>query len=279
MPIDGSDLVFKLDHVDVEFPVRKGILLRRVIGYNKALQDISLDIRRGETLGLVGESGAGKSLLGRLMLGLLRPTQGRILWEGRDIGRFTDAEFREMKRKVQIVFQNPLSSLNPRMTIGEAIAYPMRMYGLRPGAENRRARVRELLEVVGLDPEHINRYPHEFSGGQRQRIVIARALAAEPLFMVLDEPVSALDVSIQAQILNLILRLQKEFNLTYLLIANSLNVLYHVADRVGVLSRGRLMEVGPTDKVFFSPQSPRTRELLSRSLQVQTPPVASAPAL
>ncbi len=263
----GSPLI-EVRNLSRHFPVRKGLLLRRVVGLNRAVEDVSVTIYEGETLGLVGRSGAGKTVLGRLMVRLMEPSSGSILFRGRDLARLSDQEMRPLRRHLQIVFQNPTASLNPRRTIGDSIAYPMRMLSTCTAREARR-RVMELLDLVGLSPEHVNRYPHEFSGGQKQRIVIARALAASPQFVVLDEPVSALDVSVQAQILNLLRDLQKRFRLTYLFIGNSLNVVYYMSDRVAVMQQGRIVEVGSADEVFRRPRTDATRALLGASLDVR----------
>lgn len=251
------------------FPIRKGLFIPRVVGQNVAVDAVNLEIYPGETLGLVGQSGSGKTVLGRLLLGLMQPTAGTILFEGKDLARLSETEMRRLRRYLQIVFQNPTASLNPRRTVGESIAYPMRMFSMY-GRQEERRRVMDLLELVGLNPEHVNRYPHEFSGGQKQRIVIARALAANPKFIVLDEPVSALDVSIQAQILNLIRRLQSQFQLTYLFIGNNLNVVYYMSDRVAVMAGGRLAEVGPAEDVFRRPRAEATQALLTASLDMRT---------
>ncbi len=231
-------------------------------GTVRAVDDLSLTIRRGETFALVGESGCGKSTTGRLLLRLIEPTAGTILYDGVDLASLPADQLRARRREMQIVFQDPFGSLNPRMSVGEIIAEPLIVHGVGDKAR-RRARVAELLGLVGLAPEHAERYPHEFSGGQRQRIGIARALALEPKFVVCDEPVSALDVSIQAQIINLMQELQRRLNLTYLFISHNLAVVRQIADRVGVMYLGRIVEIASTEQLFANPRHPYTKALLS----------------
>jgi oligopeptide/dipeptide ABC transporter ATP-binding protein len=251
------------------FPLSGGVFLGRERGQVHAVDGVSFEIPRGGTLGLVGESGCGKSTVARLVTRLLEPTEGTIVYDGRDITRLKSRALRPLRREVQLVFQDPYSSLNPRRTVGTIVSEPLRLQ--RIGTRNeRRTRVRELLEVVGLNPEHYNRYPHEFSGGQRQRIGIARALITTPKLVVADEPVSALDVSIQAQILNLLAELQGEFGLTYLFIAHDLNVVRHVSDRIAVMYLGKIVELSPADELHARPVHPYTEALLSAVPTVET---------
>lgn len=253
--------LLKINNLKKYFPIRSG-LLAKTTEYVKAVDDISFEILKGETLGLVGESGCGKSTTGRMIVNLLTPTSGEILYEGKDISAFSKKEKRKLAGDIQLIFQDPYASLNPRMTIGDIIAEPIRINNI-VSKQDIEKEVLKLLNYVGLASFHKNRYPHEFSGGQRQRVGIARALALRPKLIVCDEPVSALDVSIQAQVLNLLDDLQKEFDLTYLFIAHGLNVVKHISDRVGVMYLGKMVEVGDGDSLYEEPKHPYTQALLS----------------
>ena len=254
--------LLRADRLVKHFPVTRGVLFKRPVGLVRAVDDVSFEIRRGETLALVGESGCGKSTTGRLILRLMDPTAGRILLKGTDLAALDKARMRAMRRHVQIIFQDPFASLNLRMTVSEILTEPLAVHGLAQGRE-REARVRELLRLVGLAEEYGGRYPHQFSGGQRQRIGIARALAVQPDLIVCDEPVSALDVSIQAQIVNLLQDLQERFGLSYLFIAHDLAVVRHIADRVAVMYLGKLVEIADKRSLFARPAHPYTQALLS----------------
>ncbi len=253
--------LLRLEHVTKAFPIKKGFFNREV-GAIQAVSDISLDIYRGETLGIVGESGCGKSTLGRCILQLIRPTSGKVLFEGRDLTQLSPKALRPIRRDMQIVFQNPYSSLDPRMSIGDTIREPFIIHKIAKG-KALREEVRTLIDLVGLPKAAYERYPHELSGGQRQRVGIARALALKPKFIVADEPVSALDVSVQAQILNLLMDLKSEFNLTYLFIAHNLSVVEYISDRVAVMYLGKIAEVAPASQLYEKPLHPYSKALLS----------------
>jgi oligopeptide transport system ATP-binding protein len=258
----SAETLLEIEHVSKHFALRRGAILASQIGLVRAVDDVSFTIARGETLALVGESGCGKSTTGRLILRLLEPTGGSIRFKGQEITGLGKVEMRRLRRHMQIIFQDPYASLNPRMTVGETLAEPTRLHGIAEGREVDE-RVRELLNLVGLLPEHARRYPHQFSGGQRQRIGIARALAASPELIVCDEPVSALDVSIQAQVVNLLQNLQQRFGLSYLFIAHDLSVVKHISDRVAVMYLGGLVEIADKRALFARPRHPYTRALLS----------------
>jgi len=254
----GEPLV-EVEHLTKRFPIHAGLLMRTV-GAVHAVEDVSFTVARGETLGLVGESGCGKTTTARLITKLLEPTAGTIRFDGVDITQFSKRRMRPLRREMQVVFQDPYSSLNPRQTVGQIIGMP---FAIHKTEGSTRRKVQDLMARVGLNPEHYNRYPHEFSGGQRQRIGVARALALSPKLIVCDEPVSALDVSIQAQILNLLLSLQRDFGLTYLFISHDLGVVRHISDRIAVMYLGRIVELGPADQIYRDPRHPYTAALLS----------------
>lgn len=244
------------------FPLTKGIIFQHLVGYIRAVDGISFTIPSGQTLGLVGESGSGKSTIGRTMVRLYRPTAGQVLFHDTDLAKLSRARIQPLRQHIQMIFQDPYASLNPRYTIGSLIAEPMHIYNVASKSDIRERTV-ELLKVVGLRPEYIDRYPHEFSGGQRQRIAVARALSINPEFIIADEPVSALDVSVRAQVLNLLQRLQKQFNLTYLFISHDLSVVRHVSDRIAVMYLGKIVELADREELYASPKHPYTRALLS----------------
>ena len=254
----SSENLVELEHLTKRFAVKQGVFSRGTAQVH-AVEDVTLTVRRGETLGIVGESGCGKSTTARLILRLLDPTAGSIRFDGTDISKLSQRQLRPLRREMQMIFQDPYASLNPRKTVGQIIGAPFQIHGVK-GAKTR---VQELLETVGLSPEHYNRYPHEFSGGQRQRIGVARALALSPKLIVCDEPVSALDVSIQAQVLNLLRSLQKEFNLTYVFISHDLSVIRQIADRIAVMYLGHVVELADSERIYESPKHPYTAALLS----------------
>jgi len=260
--IDQSDILLDVKDLKMHFPVTAGFLIQRKVADNKAVDGVTFDIKRGETLGLVGESGCGKSTTGRAILQLYKPTSGEVIFNGKDLTKLKGGELRANRRKMQMVFQDPYASLNPRMSVRDIISEPLVIHGLGNASE-RRERVTELMRVVGLNPYYATRYPHEFSGGQRQRIGIARSLAVSPDFIVCDEPVSALDVSIQAQVINLLEDLQQQFGLTYLFIAHDLAVVRHISDRVGVMYLGKMMELAGRNEIYDNPLHPYTKALLS----------------
>jgi oligopeptide transport system ATP-binding protein len=258
----NGGVLLEVRDLEKHFPIRHGVLFDRTVGHVKAVDGVSFEVREGETLGLVGESGSGKSTTGYCILQLLRPSAGSVRFMGKELTELKGEELRKMRREMQIVFQDPYASLDPRMTVGNIVAEPLVVHGVGNKAM-RRETVRRLLEVVGFNPEFTNRYPHEFSGGQRQRIGIARALALNPKLIVCDEPVSALDVSIQAQILNLLKDLQRDFGLTYLFIAHDLAVVRAMSDRIAVMNSGRIVEIGPAEQVYTNPHDEYTKALLS----------------
>lgn len=254
--------LIRVENLTKHFPITRGIIFQREIGAVQAVDNVSFEIREGETLGLVGESGCGKSTTGRTILQLHRATSGKVFYNDLNLTETSDDKMRAYRRDMQIIFQDPYASLNPRMTVGSIIAEPLEVHRIGTKKE-RRARVKELLALVGLNPYFINRYPHEFSGGQRQRIGVARALALNPKFIVCDEPIAALDVSIQAQVVNLLEELQKQFGLTYLFIAHDLSMVRHIADRTAVMYLGKIVELAPRDELYGNPLHPYTQALLS----------------
>src|ERR1700682_4846165 len=258
----ASKTLLDVRDLKMYFPLTSGVILQRVVGYIRAVDGISFTIERGQTLGLVGESGSGKTTIGRTIVRLYKPTSGQMLFNDVDLAKLQGESLRQARRRVQMIFQDPYASLNPRYTIGSLIAEPMIIYNVASKKEIR-DRTSELLRVVGLRPEYIDRYPHEFSGGQRQRIAVARALAINPEFVIADEPVSALDVSVRAQVLNLLQRLQKQFDLTYLFVSHDLGVVRHVADRIAVMYLGKIVELADRDELYISPKHPYTKALLS----------------
>jgi oligopeptide transport system ATP-binding protein len=258
----SGDVLLEIEDLKMHFPISEGIIFQRKVGAVKAVDGLSFAIKKGETLGMVGESGCGKSTTGRAILQLYRPTAGKVKFKGNDLTQLKGEDLRKMRRNMQIIFQDPYASLNPRMTVGNIIGEPLEVHNLASG-KAKQDRVRELLSIVGLNPNYVNRYPHEFSGGQRQRIGIARALAVDPEFIVADEPVSALDVSIQAQVVNLMEDLQSKFGLTYLFIAHDLSVVKHISDRIAVMYLGKIAELADSNELYEMPSHPYTQALLS----------------
>ncbi|MDZ5713240.1 ABC transporter ATP-binding protein [Jeotgalibacillus haloalkalitolerans] len=256
-----TETLLKVENLKKHFPIRGGILGKEV-GSVKAVEGVSFEVKKGETLGIVGESGCGKSTTGRMLLRLIEPTDGKVYFEGQDVTKLSTGDMRKLRRDMQMVFQDPFASLNPRHTVEKILEEPLKVHGIGTPKE-RKQKVRELLEIVGLSSYHAKRYPHQFSGGQRQRIGIARALMTQPKLIIADEPVSALDVSIQSQVLNLMQDLQKEFQLTYIVIAHDLGVVRHISDRVGVMYLGRMAELTDSEKLYDKPLHPYTQALLS----------------
>ncbi len=269
----SEKIILKVEDLKTHFDVTKGLFAEKQIV--KAVDGVSFDVKENETFGLVGESGCGKSTLGRTIVKLYDPVSGKIEFEGKDIAKIKGKELKAFRKDMQMIFQDPYASLNPRMTVGEIIKEPMIIHNIYDNDKQREDRVVELLKTVGLKPDHIRRYPSEFSGGQRQRIGIARALAVNPKFIVCDEPISALDVSIQAQVINLLKNIQKEMNLSYLFIAHDLSMVKHISDRIGVMYLGHMMEVGPSNDVYHRPLHPYTVALLS-AIPISDPNIAKA---
>ncbi|MBQ0979731.1 MULTISPECIES: ABC transporter ATP-binding protein [Micromonospora] len=258
-----SENILEVNDLVKHYPVTQGVVFRKTVGQVKAVDGVSFGLRAGETLGVVGESGCGKSTLARVLMNLEKPTAGSVVYKGQDTSKLSGGALRRLRRQIQLVMQDPYTSLNPRMTVGDLLGEPFEIHPEVAPKGSRRAKVRELLDLVGLNPEHINRYPHQFSGGQRQRIGIARALALRPEIIVCDEPVSALDVSIQAQVMNLLEQLQGEFGLSYVFIAHDLSVVRHLSDRVAVMYLGKIVEIGTEDEIYERPTHPYTQALLS----------------
>ena len=273
MTATTSPLV-QIHHLKKYFPIHEGLIIQRHSGDVKAVDDVSFDIYEGETLGLVGETGCGKTTVGRTMLRLYEPTSGQILFEGRDITALRESDLRRTRARMQMIFQDPYASLNPRMTVGSIISAPLDVHGVEKG-QQKRDRVQDLLRMVGLNPDFVNRYPHEFSGGQRQRIGIARALAVSPALIVCDEPISSLDVSIQAQVVNLLEELQSQLGLTYLFIAHDLSMVRHISDRMAVMYLGKIVELADRDEIYTNSLHPYTQALMS-AVPVPDPDIAKA---
>jgi peptide/nickel transport system ATP-binding protein len=262
IPLSNEEVLLSARNLEVWFPTKRSIL-GRSLQFTRAVDDVSFDVYKGETLGLVGESGCGKTTLGRTLLRLIEPRSGSLIYKGEDLTAKSKKDMRALRKEIQIVFQDPYAALNPRLTIGSAIAEPLKVHSIVASEKRRKEKVMELLEKVNLRPEHFNRYPHEFSGGQRQRIVIARALALDPSFVVCDESVSALDVSVQAQVLNLLNDLKKEFGFTVIFISHDLSVVRYISDRIMVMNKGKIEESGPADEIYFNPRTDYTKKLIS----------------
>jgi oligopeptide transport system ATP-binding protein len=271
MSVESTVLV-KVQNLKKYFPIHKGILTQRHVGDVKAVDDVSFEIFRGETLGLVGETGCGKTTVGRTILRLYEPTSGHVYFEGSDLMSLNESGMRSFRKRMQMIFQDPYASLNPRMTVGSIIAAPLDVHGV-PNGKGKNERIEELLDMVGLNPEFVNRYPHEFSGGQRQRIGIARALAVNPDLIICDEPISSLDVSIQAQVVNLLEDLQQQLGLTYLFIAHDLSMVRHISDRMAVMYLGKIMELADRNEIYLRPLHPYTQALMS-AVPVPDPDIA-----
>lgn len=261
MDYENAKPILQIDHLKTYFETKGGLFQKKQ--YIKAVDDVTFNVYQGETFGLVGESGCGKSTLGRTIVKINHPTDGKILYDGVDVMSLKGEEEKKFRKKVQMIFQDPYASLNPRMTVGEIIREPMVIHGTHGNTKEQESRVVELLETVGLKPDHIRRYPHEFSGGQRQRISIARTLALDPEFIICDEPISALDVSIQAQIINLLKNIQQELGISYLFVAHDLSMVKHISDRIGVMYLGHMMEIGESNSLYHNPMHPYTKALLS----------------
>jgi oligopeptide transport system ATP-binding protein len=259
----SAERVLEVRDLVKHFPLLQGVVFKKTVGWVKAVDGVSFELHEGETLGLVGESGCGKSTVAKLLMALERPTSGSITYRGRDITRMKPGELRRLRRQIQMVFQDPYTSLNPRMTVGDIIGEAYEIHPEVAPKGERRTKVQDLLDVVGLNPDHINRYPHQFSGGQRQRVGIARGLALRPEVIICDEPVSALDVSVQAQVMNLLESLQDEFNLSYIFIAHDLSVVRHISDRIAVMYLGKMVELGDHEEIYERPTHPYTQALLS----------------
>ncbi|GHF60521.1 ABC transporter ATP-binding protein [Streptomyces mashuensis] len=274
-PVERGEPILQVRNLVKHFPLTQGILFKKQIGAVKAVDGVSFDLYQGETLGIVGESGCGKSTVAKLLMMLETATSGEIFYKGQDITKLSGRALKAVRRNIQMVFQDPYTSLNPRMTVGDIIGEPFEIHPEAAPKGDRRQRVRELLDVVGLNPEYINRYPHQFSGGQRQRIGIARGLALNPEVIICDEPVSALDVSVQAQVVNLMEKLQDEFNLSYIFIAHDLSIVRHISDRVGVMYLGKMAEIGSDSEIYDHPTHPYTQALLS-AVPVPDPAASAA---